>query len=102
MTFSSFQAVIPPDNRGLVLKRVCLQDRGLMSATVYVDGVRVTERDWLYPDQNEIYSLLEDSFTIPAKYTAGKGEVNIKIRPVKGHWNECRYRIFAITRSAVW
>lgn len=98
MTFSSFRAVIPPNNQGLVLKRVCLQDRGFMCAAISVDGIRVAERDWLYPDQNEIYSLLEDSFTIPAKYTSGKSEIIIEIHPVKGYWSECRYQIFAIIK----
>ena len=98
MTFSSFPVTIPPENKGLVLKRVCLQDRGFMCASVSVDGIPVSERDWLYPDQNEFYSLLEDSFLIPAKYTAGKREIYIEIHPIEGYWNECRYQIFAITK----
>ena len=74
---SQFTVPIPADNRGVVLKRVSLQDRGRQCATVYVNGQRVTERQWLFADSNPIYSLLEDSFTVPAHYTAGQEQLTV-------------------------
>ena len=69
MSRTEFYADIPADNAGLVLKRVSLQKTGPAAAEVYIDGEKVTERIWLYPDHNEYYSLLEDSFLIPERLT---------------------------------
>ena len=96
---SQFTVPIPADNRGIVLKRVSLQDRGRQCATVYVNGQQVTERQWLFADSNPIYSLLEDSFTVPAHYTAGQEQLTVTVEPVDANWSECSYRIFAITEK---
>lgn len=87
---------VPAENNGIVLKRVCSQKNGRMSAEIAVNGEKVTEREWLYPDYNDIYSLLEDTFTIPARYTKGKTELEVAITPSSGEWNEASYKIFAI------
>lgn len=96
MSFSEFKASVPEGSAGLVLKRVCMQDKGPMSAEVYVDGEKVTERVWSFTDSNTIYSLLEDSFRIPAKYINGKTEVTVSIKPCDRNWSECRYKIFSV------
>ena len=93
---SQFTVPIPADNRGIVLKRVSLQDRGRQCATVFINGQRVTERQWLFADSNPIYSLLEDNFIIPAHYTVGQEQLTVTVEPVDANWSECSYRIFAI------
>ena len=62
---------------------------------MFVDGKRVTERDWSFSDGNTVYRLLEDAFLIPAHYTAGKTAVTVKICPADGNWSTCRYHAFA-------
>lgn len=96
MSFSEFEIPVPAGSAGLVIKRVCMQDRGPMSADVFIDGIKITERAWLFPDSNTVYSLLEDSFRIPEKYITGKTEVTVTIKPSDRNWSECCYKIFAI------
>lgn len=98
MTYSEFVVKIPKKNDGLVLKRTSMQDKGQMSAKVYADGEAVTERNWIFPDSNTIYSLLDDSFLIPSKYTEGKEQIKLRIEPENGNWSECEYRIFALKK----
>ena len=97
MSRTEFSADIPADNAGLVLKRVSLQKTGPAAAEVYIDDEKVTERIWLYPDHNGYYSLLEDSFLIPERFTRGKTHIKIEIQPLNSSWNEGRYRIFAVS-----
>lgn len=97
MTFSRFKVTLPAENRGIVLKRVSVQQNGRMAARVLIDGIEVCERNWLYPDFNDCYRLLEDSFTVPSHYTAAKEEITVEIRPLDTNWNECQYKIFVIT-----
>ncbi len=92
---STLTVPLPANNAGLLLHRVSLQDRSPARAAVFVDGRRVTERDWLFADGNTVYRLLEDAFFIPAHYTAGKTAVTVKICPADGNWSACRYRAFA-------
>jgi hypothetical protein len=96
LTSSHFTVKIPSENDGLVLKRVSVQDKGRMCAEVWIDGVKVTGRRWLFPDCNTMYSFLEDSFCIPAQYTAGKTSATVEIRPLDQNWSECSYRVFAL------
>lgn len=98
MTYSRFDVIIPENNNGIVLKRVSSQQNGRMEAEVYIDGNKVIERNWLYPDFNDCYRLLEDSFSVPSQYTNGKNKISIEICPLDSHWNECRYRVFTIIR----
>ena len=101
MTFNSvsgsseieFSVKLPKDASSLILKRVCLQNVGQMEAAVYVNGNRVTERNWFSPDSNEIYSFFEDSFIVPKKYIDGLCEVVIKIVPLTESFNDCGYKI---------
>ena len=92
----SFEALIPANNEGVVLKRVSLQKENKMTAEVFVDGVLITERKWFFPDSNVYYSLLEDTFLIPKKYTYGKRKINITIKPCNAAWNECEYKVFVL------
>ena len=92
----SVEVSIPENNRGIAIKRVALQKENKMLAAVLVDGVEVCERNWFFPDSNPYYSFTEDLFLIPAKYTCGKTNVRITIKPLGEAWNECEYNIFAI------
>ena len=92
----SFAVELPKENEGIVLKRVSLQKENGMTAEVFVDKVLVTERKWFFPDSNVHYSLLEDSFLIPEKYTRKKTKVEITIKPCNSAWNECQYKIFVL------
>ena len=51
---------IQKDASAVILKRVCLQNTGKMEAEVYINGRKVSERNWFTPDSNEIYSFFED------------------------------------------
>lgn len=95
MTYSRFKVTLPKDNMQIVLKRVSLQNNGRMEAAVFINGNQVTERNWLYPDFNNDYRLLEDSFTVPSHYTRAQTEITVEIKPLDSKWNECRYRVFA-------
>lgn len=90
------EAEIPSANRGAVIKRTSLQKQNKMLASVTVNGAKVTERNWFYPDNNTFYSLLEDSFLIPEKYTSGIDRVKIEILPLSEAWNECEYKLFVL------
>jgi len=95
MTYSRFSISLPKMNMRIVLKRVSLQNNGRTEATVFINGNQVSERNWLYPDFNNDYRLLEDSFTVPTHYTRAQTQITIEIKPLDSNWNECRYRIFA-------
>ena len=97
MSYTRFDVTIP-ENNGIVIKRVSTQQNGRMEAEVYIDGCKVTERNWLYPDFNDCYRLLEDSFSVPSRYTIGKDKITVEIRPLDSYWNECRYRVFVIVK----
>lgn len=99
MSATTLQADIPADNRGLLVERVSRQDRGWMEAAVSVDGKTVPQH-WLYADGNPYYRLLEDVFLIPESFTRGKRQVELRIQPLTDSWNECRYRVYALTGGA--
>ena len=88
-----FSFKLPENASSLILKRVCLQNEGKMEAAVYVNGKRVTERNWLSPDSNDIYSFFEDDFIVPKKYIEGLSEVEIKIVPITKSFNDCGYKV---------
>lgn len=93
-SYEEFRVRLHGQVRRVILKRTCLQDQGPMSARVFVDGRSVEERIWTYCDFNPVYSLLEDSFTIPDAYVSGKDEITVRIEPLSGNWNFCGYRVF--------
>ena len=97
---SEFIIKIDPSNQGVILRRRSSQAIGRHRALVEVDGTTVSERAWIWPDQNQYKSWLEDEFQIPASYTAGKSQLRIRIIPEKVNgvmsWNEYRYTAFSI------
>ena len=100
---SSFSVNIDPQNQGVVLHRLSDQKWSRQAANVYVDGVLVSERMWLYTDYNGVDRWLDDEFQIPASYTAGKKNIMLTIQPVDmgggKTWNEYAYRVYSLLRQ---
>ncbi len=92
---SEFTVTVAPENRGVLLRRRSDQARRGQQAAVYVDGRRVAERTWLWPDANPNFRWLDDQFIIPAAYTRGKTTLRLRLEPlaVDGatNWNESYY-----------
>jgi hypothetical protein len=118
---SEFTIAIDPANGGVRLRRRSDQKYGRQRAEVFVDGRRVSERDWYQADRNPFHRWLDDSFEIPAAYTVGKSQVRIRLvnaAPGKGdapsdrpvfpapderpaqHWSEFAYTVFSRVDSA--
>ncbi|MFD2333439.1 DUF2961 domain-containing protein [Cohnella sp. GCM10020058] len=97
---SEFRVAVDPDNIGVRLRRRSDQITGRQRANVYVDGVLVEERSWYFADRNPYKRWLEDEFEIPAKYTAGKTDLGIRIEFVQEGesrtWNEFYYWIYSL------
>ncbi len=97
---SSFRIALPADNRGICLRRMSDNATGRQLARVFVDGEELPA-PWYVADSNAYIRWLEDDFDIPARYTAGKSSIEIRIVPVapaRGgqiYWNEAEYRVFA-------
>lgn len=99
----SFKAAILPDNDGIRLMRTSCQYYPRQMAEIYVDGQRVTERNWYHPDYNPFMQWLDDSFVIPAHYTHGKSSILIEIRPQpcdgKVAWTDLNYQVSSIVKN---
>lgn len=93
--YSEFNMAVDAANEGVRLRRMSDQSAGRQLAKVYVDGQEVVENVWYLADSNPWKRWVEDEFEIPAKYTAGKSLLRIKIVPesVGGvvNWNEAAY-----------
>ena len=98
---SEFTVKIDPANHGVRLRRRTDKQNNRQTANVYVDGTLVTERPWYTVDYEKTYRgirWLDTDFEIPAKYTAGKTLITVKIEYVaaKDHeWDEYRYWIYS-------
>ena len=84
---------LPGNASSVILKRVCVQKTGPMEAAVFVNDVRVAERNWLSPDSNEFYGFFEDDFVIPKKYVENQSRIAIKIVPLTESFNDCGYTV---------
>ena len=68
---------------------------------MYVDGQLVTERPWYSVDYDKTYRNIrwaDADFEIPAKYTAGKKLITLKIENASGTdrpWNEFHYWVYS-------
>lgn len=93
---ASFRVAADPANKGIRLLRTSCQKEPRQRARVYVDGELVAEREWYHADNNEHMLWLDDSFVIPAKYTAGKSAVEIRIEPQNGAWTDAAYRVYSL------
>lgn len=85
---SQFTLRVHPTNRGVLLRRRRDQAVGRQRAHVYVDGEYVGI--WYSAYQNVIKSWSDETFAIPAAYTAGKSAIEVRI-VAEGPWNEFHY-----------
>ena len=88
-------------NRGVVLHRRSSQRQGRQLARVLVDGVPIRESLWYAPSDNPYYSWLDDSYLLPAAYTAGKDVLTVTLEPlgVDGAaptWNAASIRVLCL------
>jgi hypothetical protein len=97
---SEFTVKIDPANHGVRLRRRLDKAVNRQAANVYVDRRRVTERPWYTVDHDGTYRdirWVDSDFDIPAKYTAGKRRITLKIENANGlerPWNEFHYWVF--------
>ena len=107
----SFTAATLSDNQGLKLRRmwdyapsdipgqeIALGDKPLIApaetARVFVDGKEVGE--WYASPRHARLAWLEDEFEIPARYTAGKKLIQIRLEVGdKNSWSAFQYRIYS-------
>ena len=82
------------------MRRVSDQNIERQYAKVSVDGVAVTEYNWLFADSNTYKRWLEDEFVIPSGYIKGKDKVKINIIPIecssKINFNIFELKIYAV------
>lgn len=99
--YSQFTVKVDPANRGVRIRRRTDKDNNRQRANVYVDGVLVSERPWYTVDYEKTYRdirWLDADFEIPARYTAGKAAINLKIEYVSGknlEWDEYYYWVYS-------
>jgi hypothetical protein len=93
----TFHVQIPPDNRGVLLRRTSDQAAGYQSADVAIDGVHAGI--WLQPRSNASRRWLDDTYLVPESLTAGKALITVTLTPIPGTppWTASRYQISALT-----
>ncbi len=85
---SEFDVKIDSANRGIRIRRRTDKGNNRQLARVYVDGRLVTERPWYTVDYENTFRGIrwyDTSFEIPAKYTANKKQVHLKIEHVSSN-----------------
>ncbi len=98
---SEFTVKIDAANRGVRLRRRLDKGTNRQEARVYVDGQLVAERPWYTVDYDKTYRNIrwaDADFEIPAKYTAGKSSITLKIENAGGTdrpWNEFHYWVYS-------
>jgi len=94
--YISFNANIGSDNKGIRIRnRICRTDNGIQVANVFVNGKKLPLPWYIltYSEQKakrnrSFDGWFESEYEIPAKYTAGKDKVNIKLEYVRSIKNE--------------
>jgi hypothetical protein len=92
----TFHVQIPPDARGVLLRRTSDQAIGYQSADVAIDGVPAGI--WLQPRSNASHRWLDDTYLVPDSLTAGKTLITVTLTPVPDSppWTASRYQISAL------
>ncbi len=94
--FSKFTAAILKENSGVKLRRLSDQCYPNQEADVYVDGEFAGT--WYNPGYNNFLRWLETDFEIPARLTAGKDKIEVRIEWKNGSpspWTEYEYRVYS-------
>jgi hypothetical protein len=100
---SQFTANISSTNTGVILRRrfdqsVLNQSAPSQSANVYVNGSLVGT--WYKAGGNPNHQWRDDDFMIPASFTSGKSQVQIKIQYLSGvAWNEYTYSVYSLSQQ---
>ena len=80
--FSQFTVKIDPGNQGVKIRRRTDKENNRQTARVYVEGEEVKERPWYMVDYDKTFKMIrwrESDFEIPADYTKGKGQIQIRV-----------------------
>ncbi len=93
----TFDVTVPPDNRGMLLRRTSDQATGYQSADVAIDGIPVG--NWLQPRSNTFHRWLDDTYLVPESLTAGKARITVTLTPSPDSppWTASRYHIGTLT-----
>jgi hypothetical protein len=93
----TFHVQIPPDNRGVLLRRTSDEATGYQSADVAIDGVHAGI--WLQPRSNASHRWLDDTYLVPDSLTRGKTLITVTLTPIPDAppWTASRYQISALT-----
>lgn len=93
----SFSVPVEADNRGVILRRRTDQGLNPQMGEVFVDGVSVGT--WALVDTNFTavdQRWIDAEFYIPWPFSAGKTNLDIRIEPTAGAWNEYRYQVYSV------
>nr|WP_239003477.1 glycoside hydrolase family 172 protein [Nocardia panacis] len=92
----TFRLRIPPDNHGVMLRRISDQIASNQSALVLVDDKPAGT--WLQARGNDIHRWLEDAYLLPESTTAGKAEITVTLVPTPGAppWTATQYSADAL------
>lgn len=92
----SFNIKIDKNNKGVRL-RLRTDHSNFLGVTVFVNGVKISERPWVVAKNNFNALWVDSDFEIPAKYTQGKSAVTIKLEYLAGYngWTEYYYEAFS-------
>jgi hypothetical protein len=94
--YSQFTMALSLTNSGAILRRRFDQGIPNQRANVYVDGGLVGE--WYRAGSNTFHRWRDDDFMIPASFTSGKKNIQIKVQFVSSgdDWNEFTYRLYSV------
>ena len=89
---------VDPDNGGVLLRRRSDAARRGQAARVWVDGAPAGV--WLQPEGNPVQRWHDDDLVLPARLTAGRSELAIRLEPLAGHppWTAAEYEVFSLRR----
>lgn len=102
---SKFKMRLPPNNDGVIIRRLFDQRIANQRAMVSIDGedVGVWFRAGGNPGPREDYRWCEDDFLVPARYTRGKQRISVEIKFLSSDfdWNEFKYWVYVLHDNAV-
>ncbi len=87
---SEFRLDIGEQNTFVILRKLFDYSFVNQSAEVYADGVFCGI--WYDAGCNCAMRLRESDFRLPVRATAGKKQIQVKIKPVSPQWSECQYK----------
>ena len=97
--YSQFTVAIPSSNAGVILRRRFDQNNLNQLASVFVDGALVGT--WYKAGNNTTHRWRDEDFLIPASFTTGKNQIQIKVQFVSGTaWSEYKYQVFVCSTDA--